>query len=289
MQNLDISQALAKAGQSQKVNILTQRVQQLEAEITQLRESVNSDCAERSAEGNREKAVLEARIKELVTELAEKQGVEEIALNLIDRNLQQPRRTFTNASIQGMAESLNSQGQLTPIILIPLSNGRYLLFDGERRWRAAQHLGWETLTAVFTEFEDNDRLDDKAVYKQVLSTTLHREDLNALDLAESLIQQIVYEYPDLAEQKESIPKILNTAMSRLERSRKNLELADVRLSPRKAQREWLETAGFKSLEEENIFDVILELQLNPTSVNNNIFPLLKLPQDLKLTSCTRKT
>jgi ParB family chromosome partitioning protein len=273
MQKPDISNAFANAGQSQKIHHLTQRVQELEAEINQ-RRAVEIN--------NKEKIALELRIQELVAELANKQGIEEIAINLIDRNPRQPRQTFTKASIQGMAEILKTQGQHTPIILIALSNGRYLLFDGERRWRAAQQLGWKTLNAVFIDFvEDGIELDNKSIHRQALSTTLHREDLNALDLAESLIQQIIYEHPYLEEQKDAIPRILNGAMSRLERNHKNLELSDVRLAPREIQKEWMETAGFKSLEEENIFDVILELQLNPTSIDTNIFPLLKLLQDLK--------
>jgi ParB family transcriptional regulator, chromosome partitioning protein len=266
----DISNAFANAGQSQKIHHLTKRVEELEAEINQLR-AVEVD--------SEEKIVLEARIQELVTELADKQGVLEVPINLIDRNPRQPRQTFTKASIQGMAELLKSQGQHTPVILIPLSNGRYLLFDGERRWRAAPEIGWKTLKAVYiiTEIEANDR----ELHRQALSTTLHREDLNALDLAESLIQQIIYDYPELSEQKDSIPRLLNATMSRLERNRKNLELSDIRLASPETQRQWLETVDFKSTEEQKIFDVILALQLNPTSIDTNIFPLLKLSKDLK--------
>ncbi|AFZ28362.1 ParB-like partition protein (plasmid) [Cylindrospermum stagnale PCC 7417] len=266
----DISNAFATAGQSQKIHHLTQRVEELESEITHLR-AVEI--------GSEEKIALELRIQELVAEVANKQGVEEVAINLIDRNPRQPRQTFTKASIQGMAELLKTQGQHTPIILIPLSNGRYLLFDGERRWRAAHLLGWKALKAVF--IAAGIEVDDRKLHRQALSTTLHREDLNALDLAESLIQQIIYDYPDLEDQKDAIPRLLNAAMSRLERNRKNLELADIRLASKEAQQEWIETVGFKSPEEENIFEVILELQLNPTSIDTNIFPLLKVSQDLK--------
>ncbi|MBD2565595.1 MULTISPECIES: ParB/RepB/Spo0J family partition protein [Nostoc] len=266
----DISNAFANAGQSQKIHHLTKRVEELEAEINQLR-AVEVD--------SEEKIVLEARIQELVTELADKQGVSEVPINLIDRNPRQPRQTFTKASIQGMAELLRKQGQHTPVILIPLSNGRYLLFDGERRWRSAPEIGWNTLKAVFllTGIE----ADDRELHRQALSTTLHREDLNTLDLAESLIQQIIYDYPELSEQKDNIPRLLNAAMSRLERNRKNLELSEIRIASQENQRQWLESVDFKSAEEQKIFDVILALQLNPTSIDTNIFPLLKLSTDLK--------
>lgn len=270
-QKPDITNVFATAGQSQKIHQLTKRVEELEAEINQLREAGTS---------SEEKTALEARLQELVEELANKQGVEEVPITLIDRNPSQPRQTFTKASIQGMAELLKQQGQHTPIILIPLSNDRYLLFDGERRWRAASLLGWRTLKAVF--MPAGIEADNRELHRQALSTTLHREDLNALDLAESLIHQIVYDYPNFNGHNDDIPRTLNAAMSRLERNRKNLELADIRLASKEAQQQWIEEAGFKSLEERQIFEVILGLQLNPTSIDTNIFPLLKLSEDLKV-------
>lgn len=266
----EISNAFASAGQSQKIHYLTKRVEELEAEINQLR------AIETNSE---EKLALEERIQELITELAKKQEVQEIPINLIDRNPHQPRQTFANDSIQGMAELLKQQGQHTPIILIPLSNGRYLLFDGERRWRAATKLGWTKLKAVLTLA--GTETDNIELHRQALSTTLHREDLNALDLAESLIKQIIYDYPELKEQRDAIPRFLNSAMSRLERSRKNLELADIRLASKQEQDLWIREAQFKNSEEDKIFEVILALQLNPTSIDTNVFPLLKLPKDLK--------
>jgi ParB family chromosome partitioning protein len=266
----DISNAFATAGQSQKIHHLNKRVEELEAEINRLRtEESNSE----------EKIALEARIQELVAELANKQGVEEVPINLIDRNFHQPRQSFSKESIQGMAELLETQGQHTPVLLIPLSNGRYLLFDGERRWRAASKLAWKSLKAVF--IVTGVEADERELHRQALSTTLHREDLNALDLAESLIQQIIYNYPKLEEQKHDIPRLLNAAMSRLERNHKNLELAEIRLASKEVQKQWLETVEFKNPEEQKIFDVILALQLNPTSIDTNIFPLLKLSKDLK--------
>lgn len=71
-------------------------------------------------------------------------------------------------------------------------------------------------------------------------------------------------------------------MSRLERNHRNLELADMRLASKEVQKQWLETVEFKNPEEQKIFDVILALQLNPTSIDTNIFPLLKLSKDLKI-------
>jgi ParB family chromosome partitioning protein len=267
-----IGNSFAGASQAQKVDRLNDRIEELEAEISQLKAT---------SIGIEEKQVLEARIQELVDELTNKQGVEEIAIEVIERNLHQPRQTFTDASIRAIAESLNREGQHTPIILIPRPDNKYLLFDGERRWRGASSLGWKTIKAVMLPLDS--KIDDDKLRRKALSTTLHRENLHPLDLAECLMAEIVSKHPDLVGREVEIPRFLNTAMSRLERERKHLELAELKIAEREIQQAWLETANFKSLEERNIFEIILSLQLNPASIDANIFPMLKLAEDLKAT------
>lgn len=267
-----VGKSFVGASQAQKVDGLNDRIEELEAEIARLKAtSIDSEG----------KQALEAKIQELVVELSGKQGIEEIILEEIERNPNQPRQTFPTFSIQAIAESLNREGQLTPVILIPQPKQKYLLFDGERRWRGASFLGWKTIKAVILPI--NTKIDDNELRRKALSTTLHRENLHPLDLAECLIAEILNEYPYLAAQGAEIPRILNTAMSRLERERKNLELAEIKLANLEIQQTWLEEAEFKTPEERDIFEVILGLQLNPASIDANIFPMLKLAEDIKAT------
>lgn len=271
--SVDLSSAFAGAGQAQTIHKLKNRVEELEAEISQLKVV--------STKSN-EKAALEARIQELVTELTTKSGIQKVQVELIDRNYLQPRQTFPKRRIQAMAELLKNEGQHTPIILIPQTNGRYLLFDGERRLRAARLLEWKTIKAVL--LLENSQLDRDELRRKALSTTIHREDLHPLDLAEVLVAEIIYRYPYLQTDESPttvIPRILNTAISRLERNGKVAQLADVALASQEVQKEWLEAAGFKSCEEAEILGVILGLQLNPASVDSNVMPMLKLTEDLK--------
>ncbi len=267
-----IGNSFAGASQAQKVDRLNDRIEELEAEISQLKAT---------SIGIEDQQVLEARIQELVKELSNKQGVEEIAIEEIERNLNQPRQTFTAASIQAIAESLNREGQHTPVILLPRPDNKYLLFDGERRWRGASSLGWKTIKAVMLPLDL--KIDDDKLRRKALSTTLHRENLHPLDLAECLIAEILSKYPYLVGREAEVPRILNTAMSRLERDRKNLELAELKLAKSEVQQSWLEEAQFKSVEERDILETILSLQLNPASIDANIFPMLKLAEELKAT------
>ena len=255
--------------ENQELLSLRSQVQQLQEELTQARIGMLQDL---------EKEALDRRMEGLTEQLGQENGVHEIALSLIDRDEYQPRTVFPVSLIKERMESLRRQGQKTPIILIPIENGRYRLFDGELRFRSAQKLEWEMLKAVLLPQEEV--TPSEALEGQVV-TSIHSQRLHDLDLATALVRLAVHQYPNFVEQEHRIPTWLNTALRRLERERKLAALAEVRLATPEAQQMWLEQAGFKEVEEEQLFAVILKLQLNPLSVNSNVFPLLKLADDLK--------
>lgn len=255
--------------ENQELLSLRSQVQQLQEELTQARTGMLQDL---------EKEALDRRMEGLTEQLGQENGVHEIALSLIDRDEYQPRTVFPVSLIKERMESLRRQGQKTPIILIPIENGRYRLFDGELRFRSAQKLEWEMLKAVLLPQEEV--TPSEALEGQVV-TSIHSQRLHDLDLATALVRLAVHQYPNFVEQEHRIPTWLNTALRRLERERKLAALSEVRLATPEAQQMWLEQAGFKEVEEEQLFAVILKLQLNPLSVNSNVFPLLKLADDLK--------
>ena len=78
---------------------------------------------------------------------------EEIEITLIDRNPNQPRKTFKEESLKEMATSIAAYGVLQPLLLV--KNGdRYLIIAGERRFRAALMAGLKTVPAIVREFTD---------------------------------------------------------------------------------------------------------------------------------------
>ena len=267
---IEMKQLFSEAGQSQQIHQLKGKIEELETELAQLRSGrLNSE----------EKAALEQQIKDLTDQLADSGGVHEIELQQIKPDPEQPRQTFPSYQLQERAESLRRNGQKTPIVLIPQPNEEYILFDGELRWRAAQLIGWSTIKAVLLVKEQI--LAAEEIFEGQLVTSIHSQKLHDLDLATSLIKLIVYKYPELKDQSSEIPKILNTAITQLRRGQKHLELNEIRLAQQAEQQEWLETAGFKKIEELEVMAVLLGLQLNPISINNNIFPLINLVEDLK--------
>ncbi|MGU9546360.1 ParB N-terminal domain-containing protein, partial [Bacillus cereus] len=79
--------------------------------------------------------------------------VQDLPLVEIHPNRYQPRRTFSNASIQQLAQTLQEEGLLQPII-VRQDQGGYEIIAGERRFRAAKSLGWEKIPAIVNNLDD---------------------------------------------------------------------------------------------------------------------------------------
>jgi len=104
---------------------------------------------------------------------------DEIALELIERNPFQPRRDFEQAAIDELADSIRKHGLLQPLLVRARPDGEagYQLIAGERRWRAAQQVGLETVPCRVIEF------GDRQASEAALEENLKREDLNVLEKA----------------------------------------------------------------------------------------------------------
>ena len=72
-------------------------------------------------------------------------GVHELAIELIDKSPHQPRLIFDPEAIDTLANSIEESGLISPITVRPIENGRYELIGGERRLRAHQILGRQTI------------------------------------------------------------------------------------------------------------------------------------------------
>jgi ParB family transcriptional regulator, chromosome partitioning protein len=73
--------------------------------------------------------------------------VEKIKVSTIERDPQQPRKLFDEAELMALAENLKSVGQQVPVIVYGV-DGKFILLDGERRWRAAKLAGIDSLSAM---------------------------------------------------------------------------------------------------------------------------------------------
>ena len=103
--------------------------------------------------------------------------INEIKINLIDANPNQPRREFNQESLQELADSIKEIGIIQPITLRQMENGRYQIIAGERRWRASQLAGLATIPAYIRT------ADDENVMEMALIENIQRQDLNSVEIA----------------------------------------------------------------------------------------------------------
>ena len=99
----------------------------------------------------------------------------------------QPRTRMDKDSLAELAESIKSQGIMQPVLVRPVSAGRYEIIAGERRWRAAQLAALAEVPALVRE------VPDEAVLAMSLIENIQREDLNPLEEAIG-IQRLIKEF-----------------------------------------------------------------------------------------------
>ena len=109
-------------------------------------------------------------------DLPQNKQVQDLPIAQLHPNRYQPRRTFSEESIKQLAQTLDEEGLLQPIIVREDGEG-YEIVAGERRYRAAKSLGWEKIPAIVNN------LSDAQTASLALIENLQRENLNPIDEA----------------------------------------------------------------------------------------------------------
>jgi ParB family transcriptional regulator, chromosome partitioning protein len=113
-------------------------------------------------------------------EVAPPPELRELPVELVAPNPGQPRKRFDQDALQALAGSLVQRGVVQPILVRPVAGGTYELVAGERRWRAAQLAGLETIPALVRAH------DDAASLEVALVENMAREDLNPVEEARAV-------------------------------------------------------------------------------------------------------
>ncbi len=109
-------------------------------------------------------------------------GLQKIPVEFLQRGEYQPRREFNSDSLQELADSIASQGMIQPIVVREIADHKYEIIAGERRWRAAQLAGLDTVPAIVRE------ISDQTTIAVALIENIQREDLNAIEESQALIR-----------------------------------------------------------------------------------------------------
>lgn len=129
---------------------------------------------------------LDALISNEEVKTSGSSSINEIELDKISVNPNQPRREFDPIALQELADSIAEIGIIQPITLRKLSEDSYQIIAGERRYRASILAGLKTIPAYIRT------ADDENVMEMALIENIQREDLNSLEIAlayQHLIEQ----------------------------------------------------------------------------------------------------
>lgn len=107
----------------------------------------------------------------------EQNGAVTLNINDIEPNRDQPRKDFDDDAVAELADSIAQHGLIQPIVVTPLSSGRYSIVAGERRWRACRMAGLMEVPVIIKDASQQELMEI------ALIENLQREDLNPVEEA----------------------------------------------------------------------------------------------------------
>ncbi|WP_461519181.1 ParB/RepB/Spo0J family partition protein, partial [Porticoccus sp.] len=120
--------------------------------------------------------------QERIVESGNNEHLKELPVEFLSRGKYQPRRDMHPEALEDLANSIRAQGIMQPIVVRPRGIDSYEIIAGERRWRAAQLVGLETIPALIKD------VSDESAMAMALIENIQREDLNAMEEAQALIR-----------------------------------------------------------------------------------------------------
>ena len=138
----------------------------------------------------------------------ERKNAEDMSLDKITANPNQPRKNFDEQALRELAESIKKHGVIMPIVVNDNGDGSYMIIAGERRFRASKLAGKNTIPVVIRNYSDRE------IKEISLIENLQREDLNPIEAATAM-KQLMIDYKltqdELADRiGKSRPAIANT-------------------------------------------------------------------------------
>ena len=112
--------------------------------------------------------------------LTRESDLKNIPIDVIQRGKYQPRADMHEETLEELASSIKTQGVMQPIVIRPISSEKYEIIAGERRWRASQIAGLETIPAIIKP------VGDEAAIAMSLIENIQRENLNPIEEAMAL-------------------------------------------------------------------------------------------------------
>ena len=159
----------------------------------------------------RGKKILEQKLERVEKEIASRNSsngeIRQIPVNMIEVNIDQPRKSFDKEKLTELAESIKQHGVIQPIVVVE-RDGKYMIVAGERRYRACKIAGIKIIPAVVKTYTN------RQIKEIALIENLQREDLNPVETAfalKQLIEEFNFTQEELAARiGKSRPMVTNT-------------------------------------------------------------------------------
>jgi len=146
--------------------------------------------------------------------------VEQLPISFIEPNLNQPRKDFDIESIKELSESIKNQGILQPLLVEKITDKKYVIIAGERRFRAAKMAGLQKIPVLVRTFSNTQRMEVSLI------ENIQRENLNPYEEA------LAYNYllKEVSITQEELSKRLGKSRSTIANSVRLLQLPKQMLS-----------------------------------------------------------
>ena len=109
-------------------------------------------------------------------------SLKQLPLEFLQRGKYQPRRDLDADALKELTSSILKQGVMQPIVVRKINTDRYEIIAGERRWRASQQAGLDSIPAIIRD------ISDEAAIAMALIENIQREDLNAIEESLALLR-----------------------------------------------------------------------------------------------------
>ena len=149
-------------------------------------------------------------------------SVNEVDIDLIDPNPEQPRTRFLESALDELAQSIKSNGIVQPIV-VRRNGDRYQIVAGERRWRAAQKAGLRRVPVTLKE------ISDEKLLEVALIENIQRQELNVVEEARAyrkLLDNIGFTQEELSERVGKDRSMISTALRLLKLPEQVLEFVE---------------------------------------------------------------
>lgn len=220
-----------------------------------------------------EKEVEQVAIDEIEQEMrAKKQNNEEvkkIEVQDIVPNRFQPRTVFVNEKIEELALTIRTHGIIQPIV-VRERDGKFEIIAGERRWRAVQTLGWDTIPAIVKDFNDTETAS------VALIENLQREELSSIEEAVAYAKLI--ELHDLTQEAlaQRLGKGQSTIANKLRLLKLPKDVQDALLQKAITERHARALIPLKDPELQiKLLEEIIEKQLNVKQTEDRVVRILE--------------